>query len=429
MSNQAKIIYNNQTFEAPVIKGSEGELGLDISKLRGSTGLVTYDVAYKNTGATQSSITFIDGEKGILRHRGYSIEDLANNASFLEVAFLLLKGHLPNKKEYENYADLIRMHTLVNEDVKHVFQGFPNGSHPMGQLMTMMSMMSAFYPDSLNPHRSEEDFDMTITRLIAKTPTLVAMIQKKKMGHPLVYPKNNLEYVDNFLNMTFGQVTEEYAVDPVLSSAMNKLLILHADHEQNCSASTVRIVGSSQSNLYASISAGIAALWGPSHGGANQRVLEMLEEISKDGGNVQKFIDRAKDKNDPFRLMGFGHRVYKNFDPRARIIKKSADEVLGQLKVNDPILHLAKELEEKALADPYFAERKLFPNVDFYSGIIYRAMGFPVDMFTVLFALGRMPGWIAQWNEMRKAGQPIGRPRQIYTGEGHRPYPSWDERG
>ncbi|MGB1120306.1 MAG: citrate/2-methylcitrate synthase, partial [Chitinophagales bacterium] len=281
----------------------------------------------------------------------------------------------------------------------------------------------------LNPHRSEEDFDMTITRLIAKTPTLVAMIQKKKMGHPLVYPKNNLEYVDNFLNMTFGQVTEEYAVDPVLSSAMNKLLILHADHEQNCSASTVRIVGSSQSNLYASISAGIAALWGPSHGGANQRVLEMLEEIAKDGGNVQKFIDRAKDKNDPFRLMGFGHRVYKNFDPRARIIKKSADEVLGQLKVNDPILHLAKELEEKALADPYFAERKLFPNVDFYSGIIYRAMGFPVDMFTVLFALGRMPGWIAQWNEMRKAGQPIGRPRQIYTGEVHRPYPSWDERG
>ena len=270
---------------------------------------------------------------------------------------------------------------------------------------------------------------MTITRLIAKTPTLVAMIQKKKMGHPLVYPKNNLEYVDNFLNMTFGQITEEYTVDPVLSSAMNKLLILHADHEQNCSASTVRIVGSSQSNLYASISAGIAALWGPSHGGANQRVLEMLEEIAKDGGNVQKFIDRAKDKNDPFRLMGFGHRVYKNFDPRARIIKKSADEVLAQLKVNDPILHLAKELEEKALADPYFAERKLFPNVDFYSGIIYRAMGFPVDMFTVLFALGRMPGWIAQWNEMRKAGQPIGRPRQIYTGEVHRPYPSWDERG
>lgn len=428
MSETAKLTLGNDTVELPVITGSENEKAIDIRKLRGQTGYVTYDVGYKNTGATTSDVTFIDGEKGILRHRGYAIEDLANKASFLEVCYLLLKGKLPNKAELEDYRNKITMHTLVHEDVKYVFDAFPNGAHPMGQLMTMMSMMSAFYPDSLNPHRTEEEIDLTITRLIAKMPTLVSMIYKKSMGHPIVYPNNKLGYVDNFLNMTFGQVTMDYEIDPILSEAMNKLLILHADHEQNCSASTVRLVGSSQANLYASISAGIAALWGPSHGGANQKVLEMLKNIQQDGGDIKKWLEKAKDKNDPFRLMGFGHRVYKNFDPRARIIKKSADEVLGKLGVNDPVLDIAKELEEAALNDSYFADRKLYPNVDFYSGIIYRAMGFPTEMFTVLFALGRLPGWITQWKEMRGQNQPIGRPRQIYTGETLRDFPSIDKR-
>ena len=422
MSETAKIKLGDNEYEFPVIEGTEGEKAINISKLRGQTGYVTYDVGFKNTGSTTSDITFIDGEKGILRHRGYSIEDLANNASFLEVAYLLLKGKLPSKDELTSFESEITRHTLVHEDIMGVFDSFPSGAHPMGQLMTFMSMMSAFYPDSLNPERTEEEHNLSAMRMIAKMPTLVSMIQKKKNGHPILHPDNSLGYVENFLRMTFGQVTEQWEGDPIITAAMNKLLILHADHEQNCSASAVRLVGSSHASLYASVSAGIAALWGPRHGGANQRVLEMLESIKNDGGNVQKWIDKAKDKNDSFRLMGFGHRVYKNFDPRAKVIKKSADEVLDKLKIDDPILDLAKELEQKALADDYFSSRKLFPNVDFYSGIIYRAMGFPVDMFTVLFALGRTPGWIAQWKEMREQNQPIGRPRQVYIGENSRAY-------
>ncbi|MCB0509455.1 MAG: citrate synthase [Bacteroidetes bacterium] len=422
MSETAKFTLGEKTYELPVIEGTEKEKGIDISSLRAQSGYVTYDVGYKNTGATESAITYISGEEGILRYRGYNIEELANKASFLEVAYLLLEGELPTKEQLAKFEHDITYHTLVHEDVKYVFDAFPNGAHPMGQLMTMLSMFSAFYPDALNPHRSAEDRKLTITRLLAKMPTLVAMIMKKRQGHPVVYPSNNLGYVENFLRMTFGHVTEEYKVDPVVVSAMNKLLILHADHEQNCSTSAVRLVGSSHANLYASVSAGVAALWGPLHGGANQEVLEMLEAIKEDGGDTEKWLAKAKDKNDPFRLMGFGHRVYKNFDPRAKIIKKSADEILDKMNIDDPILDIAKKLEQAALNDPYFIDRKLFPNVDFYSGIIYRALGFPVEMFTVLFALGRLPGWIAQWKELRTEGQPIGRPRQIYTGATERAF-------
>ncbi len=429
MSETAKIIIQGKETDLPILVGTENEVGVDISSLRNSTGAVTLDFGYKNTGSTTSAITFLDGEKGILRHRGYSIEELAEKADFLEVAYLLINGELPNKTEFAAWDNDIRRHTLVNEDMENIFKAWPTGSHPMGQLIAMISSLSSFYPESLNPNSSEEEKMRSITRLLAKIPTICSMISKKRVGHPLVYPQNNLSYVENYLNMTFKHVTEDYELDPVLVDAMNKLLILHADHEQNCSASTVRLVGSSQSNIYASISAGIAALWGPLHGGANQKVIEMLEAIKADGGNAQKYIDKAKDKDDPFRLMGFGHRVYKNFDPRAKIIKKSADDVLNKLGINDPTLEIAKKLEEAALSDPYFVERKLFPNVDFYSGIIYRAMGFPVEMFTVLFALGRMPGWIAQWKEMIEGSQPIGRPRQIYTGEPLRPFKGMDSRG
>lgn len=416
MSESAKINIQGKEAELPIVVGSENEIGLDISKLRAETGAVTLDFGYKNTGSTSSNITYLDGEAGILRHRGYSIEELADKAEFLEVAYLLINGELPNEKQYDKWDTEITRHTLVNGDLKNIFDAWPTGSHPMGQLIAMISSLSSFYPDSLNPNSGDEARMRTITRLLAKMPTICAMISKKRIGHPLIYPQNNLGYVENYLNMTFKHVTEDYHIDPVLVSAMNKLMILHADHEQNCSASTVRLVGSSHANLYASISAGIASLWGPLHGGANQKVIEMLEAIHADGGDAQKFIDKAKDKSDPFRLMGFGHRVYKNFDPRAKIIKKSADEVLSKLGVNDPTLEIAKKLEEVVLNDPYFVERKLFPNVDFYSGIIYKAMGFPIEMFTVLFALGRLPGWIAQWKEMMDDKQPIGRPRQIYTG-------------
>jgi citrate synthase len=418
MSETVKLIVEGKEFEFPVIVGTEGEKAIDISKLRDLTGHITLDIGFKNTGSTKSAITFLDGEEGILHHRGYSIEDLAEHASFLEVSYLLLYGKLPNATEYAEFENAIRQHTLANEGLEAMFKAFPTGSHPMGQLSSMVAALGLYYPKALNPHRSEEAINRTIIRLMAKMPTICAMIYKKRNGHPTVYPKNSLDYVANYLNMTFGQVTmPEYEPDPVLVSAMNKLLILHADHEQNCSASTVRVVGSSQSNLYSSITAGISALWGPLHGGANQEVLEMLEQIQNDGGDVQKWINKAKDKNDPFRLMGFGHRVYKNFDPRAKIIKKACDDVLAKLGVNDPVLEIAKQLEEAALTDSYFVERKLFPNVDFYSGIIYRAMGFPTDFFTVLFSMGRLPGWISQWQEMRKEKQPIARPRQIYTGE------------
>jgi len=399
MSETVKLIVEGKEFEFPVITGTEGEKAIDISKLRDLTGHITLDIGFKNTGSTKSAITFLDGEEGILHHRGYSIEDLAEHASFLEVSYLLLYGKLPNATEYADFENAIREHTLANEGLEAMFKAFPTGSHPMGQLSSMVAALGLYYPKALNPHRSEEAINRTIIRLMAKMPTICAMIYKKRNGHPTVYPKNSL-----------------------LVSAMNKLLILHADHEQNCSASTVRVVGSSQSNLYSSISAGISALWGPLHGGANQEVLEMLEQIQNDGGDVQKWINKAKDKNDPFRLMGFGHRVYKNFDPRAKIIKKACDDVLAKLGVNDPVLEIAKQLEEAALTDPYFVERKLFPNVDFYSGIIYRAMGFPTDFFTVLFSMGRLPGWISQWQEMRKEKQPIARPRQIYTGETPRAY-------
>ena len=429
MSETAKIIVEGKEYEFPVIVGTEGEKAIDISKLRDLTGHITLDIGFKNTGSTKSAITFLDGELGILHHRGYSIEDLAEHASFLEVSYLLLYGKLPNATEYTEFENAIREHTLANEGLEAMFKAFPTGSHPMGQLSSMVAALGLYYPKALNPHRPEEAINRTIIRLMAKMPTICAMIYKKRNGHPTVYPKNSLDYVANYLNMTFGQVTmPEYEPDPVLVSAMNKLLILHADHEQNCSASTVRVVGSSQSNLYSSISAGISALWGPLHGGANQEVLEMLEQIQNDGGDVQKWINKAKDKNDPFRLMGFGHRVYKNFDPRAKIIKKACDDVLEKLGVNDPVLEIAKQLEEAALTDPYFIERKLFPNVDFYSGIIYRAMGFPTDFFTVLFSMGRLPGWISQWQEMRKEKQPIARPRQIYTGETIRPFVAMKER-
>jgi len=429
MSETAKIIVEGKEYEFPIIVGTEGEKAIDISKLRDLTGHITLDIGFKNTGSTKSAITFLDGELGILHHRGYSIEDLAEHASFLEVSYLLLYGKLPNAAEYEEFQNAISEHTLANEGLEAMFKAFPTGSHPMGQLSSMVAALGLYYPKALNPHRPEEAINRTIIRLMAKMPTICAMIYKKRNGHPTVYPKNSLNYVANYLNMTFGQVTmPEYEPDPVLVSAMNKLLILHADHEQNCSASTVRVVGSSQSNLYSSISAGISALWGPLHGGANQEVLEMLEQIQSDGGDVQKWINKAKDKNDPFRLMGFGHRVYKNFDPRAKIIKKACDDVLEKLGVNDPVLEIAKQLEEAALTDPYFIERKLFPNVDFYSGIIYRAMGFPTDFFTVLFSMGRLPGWISQWQEMRKEKQPIARPRQIYTGETIRPFVAMKDR-
>jgi len=429
MSETAKISIEGKEFELPVITGSEGEKAIDISKLRSMSGYITIDPGFKNTGATTSGITFLDGEKGILRHRGYAIEDLAEKCSFLEVSYLLLHGELPNATELKTFEDNITEHTLVNEGLDSMFKAFPTGSHPMGQLSSMISSLVLYYPKALDPNRPEESIQRTIIRFMAKMPTICAMIYKKSKGHPLVYPNNNLDYVTNYLNMTFGQVSEpDYRPDPVVVEAVNKLLILHADHEQNCSASTVRVVGSSQASLHSSISAGINALWGPLHGGANQAVLEMLENIKNDGGDVEKYIQKAKDKSDPFRLMGFGHRVYKNFDPRAKIIKKSADEVLAKLGVNDPILDIAKQLEEAALNDPYFVEKKLFPNVDFYSGIIYRALGFPTEFFTVLFALGRLPGWISQWQEMRRDKQPIARPRQIYTGAAPREFVPMEKR-
>jgi citrate synthase len=380
------------------------------------------DTGYKNTGATKSAITFLDGEEGILHYRGYPIEQLAEQATFLEVAYLLIYGSLPTQAELDAFQNSIKKHTLVHEDMKRFFEAYPAKAHPMGVLSSMISSLSTFYPESLDPNRSADMKNLTVHRLIAKLPTLAAWSYKNSMRHPFMYPRNDYDYGKNFLYMMFGMPTENYEVDPVVVSALNTLLILHADHEQNCSTSTVRIVGSSNANLYSTISAGISALWGPLHGGANQEVIEMLEQIANDGGNVDKWVAKAKDKEDPFRLMGFGHRVYKNFDPRARIIKKACDEVLNKLGVNDPLLDIAKKLEQVALEDEYFKARNLYPNVDFYSGIIYKALGIPTEMFTVMFALGRLPGWIAQWKEMTENKEPIGRPRQIYTGETNRNY-------
>lgn len=422
MSATAQLKIGDKTYDFPVIEGTEGEMAIDISKLRDQTGYVTLDIGYKNTGATKSAITFLDGELGILKYRGYPIEELAAKSSFIEVAYLLIYGKLPSETELKNFQYEISRHTLVHEDMKKFFDGFPSKSHPMGQLSSLVCALSAFYPESLKPIQTESEQNLSIIKMLAKMATVVSWIYKKSLGHPVIYPKNKYDYVTNFLYMTFGQRTEEVEIDPVIVSAMNTLLILHADHEQNCSTSTVRIVGSSESNIYASVSAGISALWGPLHGGANQAVIEMLEKIKADGGDTDKWIAKAKDKNDPFRLMGFGHRVYKNFDPRAKIIKKACDDILEKLGIDDEVLEIAKKLEEVALKDPYFVERKLYPNVDFYSGIIYRALGFPTDMFTVLFALGRLPGWIAQWKEMKENKEPIGRPRQIYVGAVNQEY-------
>ena len=412
----ATLQYDGQSYELPVVEGSENERAIDISSLRGNSGLITLDPGYKNTGATKSAITFLDGEKGILRYRGYSIEDLAEKSSFLEVAYLLIYGELPKATDFDQFKQEVTYHTLVHEDIKKILDGFPSNAHPMGVLSSLVCTLTAFYPRSLAPNRSWDEVNLSIIRILAKMPTFAAWSYKNEMGHPVIYPDNKLDYCSNFLRMMFALPAEDYSPDPVVANALDKLLILHADHEQNCSTSTVRIVGSSQASLYSSISAGINALWGPLHGGANQAVIEMLEKIKADGGDAEKYLNKAKDKNDPFRLMGFGHRVYKNFDPRARIIKKAADDVLNKLGVNDPILEIAKKLEEAALKDDYFIERKLYPNVDFYSGIIYRAIGIPTEMFTVMFALGRLPGWIAQWKEMRENREPIGRPRQVYTG-------------
>ncbi len=425
--HKAEIILDDEKYEFPTLEGSEGEKALDIGKLRDLTGYITLDSGYKNTGATKSGITFLDGEKGILRYRGYSIEDLAENATFLEVAYLLIYGELPTEEEYSHFENKIRIHTLVNEDMRKIFEGFPVNAHPMGVISSLVSAMSAFYPDSYDS-KQPDDTDLHIIRLLAKLPTIATWSYKKSQGHPVNYPNNALDYCSNFLHMMFALPVDKYEVDPVVSKALNKLLILHADHEQNCSTSTVRLVGSSQANLYTSISAGIGALWGPLHGGANQEVIEMLEDIKADGGDTRKYIDMAKDKNSGFRLFGFGHRVYKNFDPRAKIIKKAADEVLGKLGVKDPVLDIAKALETAALEDEYFIKRKLYPNVDFYSGIIYRALGIPTNMFTVMFAIGRLPGWIAQWQEMRDNKEPIGRPRQIYTGPVHRDFVDMKDR-
>ncbi len=428
MSDKATLTYEGKSYELPVVEGTENEKGIDISKLRAQSGLITLDPGFKNTGSTKSAITYLDGENGILRYRGYSIEELAENASFLEVTYLIIHGELPNKTQYEEFCKEITEHTLVHEEIKNILDGFPSKAHPMGVLSSLISSLTAFYPESLDPNRSSEEVHLSIIRILAKMPTLASWAFKNEIGHPVNYPDNELDYCSNFLRMMFAIPSEQYKTDSVLSDALNKLLILHAEHEQNCSTSTVRIVGSSHASLYSSVSAGISALWGPLHGGANQAVIEMLEAIRADGGDVEKYMAKAKDKNDPFRLMGFGHRVYKNFDPRAKIIKKAADSVLAKLGVNDPVLEIAKGLEEVALKDPYFVERKLYPNVDFYSGIIYRAMGIPTQMFTVMFALGRLPGWIAQWKEMRENNEPIGRPRQIYTGANHRDFVNMGDR-
>ena len=422
MEKNAKLHYNGEVYNLPIIEGTENETAIDISQLRKETNLITLDQGFKNTGSTASSITFLNGEEGILRYRGYSIEDLAKKSTFLEVSYLLIYGELPTNEELTNFKSQISEHSLVHEDVKSILDGFPSKSHPMGVLSSLVSSLTAFYPKSLDPNRSKEEVNGTIIRAIAKLPTLAAWSFKNRMRQPVIYPDNDLGYCENFIRMMFSLPTVNYEVNPIISDALDKLLILHADHEQNCSTATVRIVGSSHASLYTSISAGIAALWGPLHGGANQAVIEMLEEIKENGGDVDKYVLKAKNKKDSFRLMGFGHRVYKNFDPRAKIIKKAADDVLNQLGIQDPTLDLALRVEDVALNDDYFKSRGLYPNVDFYSGIIYKALGIPTDMFTVMFALGRIPGWIAQWKEMRENHSPIGRPRQVYIGSKHRDY-------
>ncbi len=422
--DNAQLTLDGKTYSLPVTKGSEGEVGISIRKLRSESKAVTLDPGYGNTGSCESSITFIDGEKGILRYRGYTIEDLAEYSSFVEVCYLLIYGELPTESQLERFHHKLTYHSMLHEDMKKFFEGYPATAHPMSVLSAMVSSLAAYYPFD-----GPEELDLNIVRLIAKLKTLAAFSYKKSIGHPYIYPKNNMPYAGDFMRMMFAVPAEKYNVSERLVKTLDKLLILHADHEQNCSTSTVRMVGSSGADLFASVSAGISALSGPLHGKANQEVIVMLEHILKDGGDYKKYVDKAKDKKDSFRLMGFGHRVYKNFDPRARVIKKAADEVLGDLGIQDPLLDIAKELERTALDDEYFVERKLYPNVDFYSGILYRAMGIPTNMFTVMFSMGRMPGWIAQWLEMRNDPRGrIHRPRQIYTGPQHREYVSIDQR-
>jgi len=421
MAKTATLSYEGKLIELLLVEGTQDELGIDIKTLRAKTNLITLDPGFKNTGSCQSAITFLDGEQGILRYRGYDIDELANSADFLEVAYLLIFGELPNEEQLEKFLVDIKEESYIDEDLKKILESFPSAAHPMGVLSSLTSALTAFNSNTVDVD-NEVDMYRAITRIMGKLPVLVAWVFRKKAGLPLKYGDYALGYVENISRMMFRKPNKEYVANPVVDAALNKLLILHAEHEQNCSTSTVRIVGSSHAGLFASVSAGISALWGPLHGGANQAVVEMLEAIRQDGGDTKKYMEKAKDKADPFRLMGFGHRVYKNFDPRARIIKKAADEVLADLGIVDPVLDIAKELEAEALSDPYFVERKLYPNVDFYSGIIYRAMGISTETFTVMFALGRLPGWIAQWREMRLNKEPIGRPRQIYVGKTKRPF-------
>lgn len=427
MSDSAKLTLGENSYDLPIIKGSENEVGVDITKLRAQSKAITVDPGFGNTGSCTSSITYIDGENGILRYRGIPIEELVEKSTFVEVAYLLIHGKLPKEDELKEFSHNLTYHSLIHEDMLHFYDGYPSTAHPMAILSSMVCSLSAYYPDSLDPNDPNQ-VNHLIPRVLSKIRTIASYSYKKSIGQPVIYPKNSLNYCANFLYMMFAVPSEPFEVDEDVVDALNALLILHADHEQNCSTSTVRLVGSSDANLFASIASGILALWGPRHGGANQAVIEMLEDIKTQGGSVKKFVERAKDKDDPFRLMGFGHRVYKNYDPRARIIKKYCDKVLSKKGIKDPCLEIAKELEEAALQDEYFAERKLYPNVDFYSGLIYRAIGIPTNMFTVMFALGRLPGWIAHWIEMKEQNQRIGRPRQIYTGENERSYIPMNER-
>ena len=426
MANTARLEVNEKSIDLPLVMGSESEIGIDISKLRSQTKAITLDPGFVNTGSCESGITYLDGENGILRYRGYPIEQLAEKSNFLEVSYLLIYGELPTNLQLNDFEYNVKQHTLLHEDVRHIYQAFPKDAHPMAILSSIVCALSTFYPDF--SATDSDAVDLAIWRLMGKLPTIAAWSYKKNIGQPFVYPINEFTYTKNFLNMLFGVPTTNYEVPEEFVKALNVLFILHADHEQNCSTSTVRLVGSSEANLFASISTGIAALWGPLHGGANQAVLEMLKQIHDDGGDVQKFVKLAKDKGSGFRLMGFGHRVYKNFDPRATILKGYCDKILDLLGTPDPLLDIAKQLEEAALTDEYFIERNLYPNVDFYSGIIYKALGFPTDMFTVLFSLGRLPGWIAHWLEMRNGVSKIGRPRQIYTGQTERNYESLSQR-
>ena len=425
--NKVTLNYDGKSYEYPIIESTIGDRGIDISKLRDQTGLITLDLGYKNTGSTISQITYLDGDKGELSYRGYPIDQLAEKSNFTEVMYLLLHGNLPSKEEFSSFEGRLKADNYVNEEMKKLIDVFPRSAHPMGVLSSMTSALTAFNPKGVDV-KSKEDLDHASEVLLAKFSHLCAWTYRKTQGLPLNHADNSLNYVENFYRMAFRKPNEQFEIDPVVVDALDKILILHADHEQNCSASTVRMVGSAHAGLFTSVAAGVSALWGPLHGGANQAVIEMLEMIDKDGGDVTKYVEKAKNKDDNFRLMGFGHRVYKNFDPRAKIIKKAADELISKLGIQDKTLEIAMQLEKVALEDDYFVERKLYPNVDFYSGIVYRALGIPTEMFTVMFALGRLPGWISQWKEMRLNNEPIARPRQVYQGEKVRDYVSMDNR-